>query len=667
MPEFSGEAFEQGILYYTGQEILPFQHGKPWTEKSSHLLNLKKRGLMPITAFTDLSWQDLEQWVGPTILERGKSYRRRVHDLARTDENHVVATVAGSEPYITHVWLTDNEPDYECSCPYWGPCKHAVAVILAYLDCIKSEQSVPLIEPGDLDARLLVYGLAEEQDSEFGIDVEKARTTLKAMTKTQLIEWAMGVFTDHPSIFDSLACSAPPGDIAVDKVVARLHQQIRKTGDERGWQDHWNDNGYTPDYSPIQKQLEKLLSGGHIDAILELGEELFSLGITQVGESDDEGETASEIVGCLAVVFAAMRKSKRPAAQRMIWFWNKLLEDEYGLLDELESPIDYAAMKRTDWRELVEEFNQRLDNCPDPKGESAGYGDKYRRQRLLEFALEALTQAGEPERATELMIAELPYCDNYVGLVDYLLAGNADDQAEHWAYQGFHKTICSLPGIAGQLVERLLDMAGKRRDWLLLAALHVDKFLQNTSVDNYRLARKSSQKAGCRAQIQTELLRFLETGESPLSTADWPLPGTGLKFPKPIYRQSFPDYEALIAIALFEKRVEDALHWYQKTGNNSYHAEAIAQAVQKTNPDVSLDYWRGKVDALIAKVKPAAYREAMPYLRKIQKLMLSSGRVDDYRRYISALRQQHKAKRRLMEELDTLESKGKKNRLILED
>ncbi len=622
---------------------------------------------MPITSLTTLSWNDLEQWAGPTILARGKSYRRRVHDLALTDEDHLIATVAGSEPYITRVWLTDDEPDCECSCPYnWGPCKHAVAVIVAYLDCIKSEQSVPLIEPGDLDARLSVYGLADELDSEFDIDVEEARTALKAMTKAQLIEWALGVVTDHPSIFDSLPSKALPGDDVVDKTVARLRQQIRKTGDERGWQDNWNNDGYIPDYSPIQKQLEKLLGGGHIEVILELGEELFSLGITQVGESDDEGETASEIAGCLAVVFAAMRNSKRPAAQRMIWFWNKLLEDEYGLLDELESPIDYTAMKRTDWREVVEEFNQRLGNCPDPKGDSTGYGDKYRRQRLLEFTLEALTHAGETERATELMIAELPYCDNYVELVDYLLASDADDQAEHWAYQGFHKTISALPGIAAQLVERLLDLAGKRKDWPQLAALHVDNFLQNTSVDHYRLARKSSQKAGCRAQIQAELLRFLETGESPLSTSDWPLPGTRLKFPKPKYRQSIPDYEALIAIALFDKRAEDALHWYQKTGNKSYHAEAIAQAVQKTNPEVSLGIWQGKVETFIAKVKPAAYREAMPYLRKIQKLMLSCGRADDYRRYIATLRKQHKAKRRLLEELDTLESKSKKNRPILE-
>jgi uncharacterized Zn finger protein len=117
---------------------------------------------------------------------------------------------------------------------------------------------------------------------------------------------------------------------------------------------------------------------------------------------------------------------------------------------------------------------------------------------------------------------------------------------------------------------------------------------------------------------------------------------------------------------LYEKHTEDALHWYQKTGNKSFHAEAIAQAVQKTNPDVSLGIWQGKVEAFIAKVKPAAYRDAMPYLLKMQKLMLSSGRADDYRRYIATLRKHHKAKRRLMQELDALENRSKNNRPILE-
>ena len=81
---------------------------------------------------------------------------------------------------------------------------------------------------------------------------------------------------------------------------------------------------------------------------------------------------------------------------------------------------------------------------------------------------------------------------------------------------------------------------------------------------------------------------------------------------------------------------------------------------RKTHPDVSIDVWQGKAESLIARVQPSAYRAAMPYLSKMERLMQRLGRSDDYRRYIAALRVRHKAKRRLMAELDTLEKRKKK-------
>ncbi len=617
---------------------------------------------MTANPFTSLSWNDLEQWVGSTILERGKGYQRHVYDLVVTEENHLIANVTGTEQYITRVWLDDGEPVCECNCPYWDACKHAVAVILVYLDYTKSKRPVQLIKPDELDARLSVYGIADEQD----INIEQARAMLKSMTKAQIIEWSMEVLTVDPSLFDTLPIKRPLPDDDLHKTVTRLRQQIRKTASERGWQNHWNNSGYIPDYSPLQKQLEKLLKGGHIEAVLELGEELFTLGITQVEESDDEGETASELSSCLGVLFEAMSKSQRSAAERMIWFWDKLLNDDFGLLDELTPPIDNTAMKKADWLKVVEEFNARLENCPKPKSNDWSSG-KYHRQQLLKCTLDALSQAGENERATELMVAELPYSDNYVELVESLLTKRDYDQAEHWAYQGFNKTIGPLPGIAWKLVSQLLEIAMLRKDWLLVAALRMETFLQQTNIENYRLIKKDAQKAGCWQQIQPELLHFLETGASPLSSVDWPLPDTMLKFQKSKHRRGFPDYNALIEVALYEKRTEDALRWFQKTSDKNYHAEAIAQAVKNTHPDVSFDIWQHKVESLIAKVKPAAYREAMPYLKKMKTLMQSLKRSDDYRDYVTRLRQQHKAKRRLIEELDALDSKGKKNRPILSD
>ena len=47
----------------------------------------------------------------------------------------------------------------------------------------------------------------------------------------------------------------------------------------------------------------------------------------------------------------------------------------------------------------------------------------------------------------------------------------------------------------------------------------------------------------------------------------------------------------------------------------------------------------------------------------MQSLMQSLKRDDDYRRYIAGLRRQHKAKRKLMEELDALDN-NKRGRIL---
>ncbi len=608
-----------------------------------------------------LGSEDLEQWAGSVVLKRGKGYRRHVYDLAVTEEGHLVANVIGSESYLTRVWMTGDKPDHECSYPYTGPCKHAVAVILTYLDLVASGTSVPQIEPDELSARLSTYGLAAGSGTEQAIEHEEARAALEVLTKAQLVEWAMSRVAFDPSLLVTLPLAAPPPptDKTRDKAVARLRQQIRKTGSERVWQDYWRHQGSTPDYSPIREQLKKLLNDGNHEAVLELGEELFELGVTQVEESDDEGKTASGITNCLAVVLDALSRTKRPAAKRMIWYWDKLLDDAYCLLDGLKPPVDKNQMTRDDWREVAEAFGNRLAASPKPERDGRWSSERYRRKQLLGYTRQALSEAGEDQQAVEWLIAELPYCDNYVELVDALLESNAYDQAVHWICRGFRQTLEHLPGIAWKLVDRLLDIARRRKDWSLVTALRVEAFLHRIDVDSYRLVEEASSKAGCWQQVRPALLHFLETGATPFTAAGWPLPDTGLQFSSPRFRRNFPDYNALIAIALSEKRSEDALRWFRETPHKDHNADAIAKAVTKTHPDVSLDVWQRKAENLIARVQPSAYREAMPYLSRMEELMQSLGRSDNYRRYVAALRMQHKAKRRLMEELDKLERRKK--------
>ena len=85
---------------------------------------------------------------------RGQGYHRshRVQELAQTESGELVAWVQGGNRYATQVDFKGGDLISTCTCPYGGACKHAVAVVLEYLDCLKKNMEVPKI--ADQDKRL---------------------------------------------------------------------------------------------------------------------------------------------------------------------------------------------------------------------------------------------------------------------------------------------------------------------------------------------------------------------------------------------------------------------------------------------------------------------------------------------------------------------------------
>jgi uncharacterized Zn finger protein len=83
-------------------------------------------------ALPDLTWADLEAWAGTRIISRGTSYQKGgcVRELAITSDGGLLAWVRGSENYATSVSFIKGRLSSDCTCPYEGNCKHAVAVVL---------------------------------------------------------------------------------------------------------------------------------------------------------------------------------------------------------------------------------------------------------------------------------------------------------------------------------------------------------------------------------------------------------------------------------------------------------------------------------------------------------------------------------------------------------
>ena len=122
-----------------------------------------------IDRFRTLAWNDVEDWAGARIVDRGKRYLAggRVRDLGAAPDGRVVAWVVGTQTYASSVGFgEDGELLAACTCPYWGVCKHAVATLLAFLESLRrEEEAVPL---ADDDRRLaLLDGSDEEEDDDW--------------------------------------------------------------------------------------------------------------------------------------------------------------------------------------------------------------------------------------------------------------------------------------------------------------------------------------------------------------------------------------------------------------------------------------------------------------------------------------------------------------------
>ena len=115
------------------------------------------------TILRKLDFDDLLHWAGEKIVNRGKSYVKHVDQLARTEDNALVAWVTGTERYATSVQI-DNDASLDdlCTAPRnTGRCKHAVAVVLATAEQVKAKQAIPLLDE-DSDRGQTSFGDEEE-------------------------------------------------------------------------------------------------------------------------------------------------------------------------------------------------------------------------------------------------------------------------------------------------------------------------------------------------------------------------------------------------------------------------------------------------------------------------------------------------------------------------
>jgi uncharacterized Zn finger protein len=634
--------------------------------------------------FERLDWDDLEQWAGSRILSRGQGYQRshRVKELAQTQTGALVAWVHGGQKYATEVDFEDGELISICTCPYGDNCKHAVAVVLEYLDHVKKkieinkatekDQRLALLE--GMDEEDWEHEFEEEEDEKIDSDRIVSRKSGKLVpvdlkgfwegqTKEQLISLLKDLFERYPSVREDLQDRQNLSKGSVKRVVGAARKEIHELSSSPGWRNHWNKEGYVPDYSRVKNQLESLLANGHADEVVGLGKELLETGIRQVEMSDDEGETGIQISSCLDIVFQALPQSSLSSVDQMLWAIDAELKDDYELCYGSES-FWKNEQKASDWSVVADKLIQRLNEFKSTRGED-NFSKNYQRDRLSDRIIQALENAGRPEEIIPVCEQEAVKTGSYPRLVEALRKAKRYEEAEQWISKGMRATQKQWPGIAKQLKDSLREMREREGNWLKVAAFRTEDFLQSPSLHTFLDMKKAAEKAKVWPEVRAAALLYLETGKLPSSDPSWPLPETGVKEDRETRRSEFPMADVLIDIAIEEKRPDEVLRWYNQCkskkqiflGWDGYQEDQIAEAVADHYPDRALAIWKNVAEKQIALTKPKAYEASAVYLRKVHSLLKKLERGNEWKSYLSELRQANARKPKLIEILNRLEGR----------
>ena len=201
----------------------------------------------------ELTWEDLQEWAGTTIVSRGQSYQRNHHvqELAHTPSGGVIAWVQGTQRYATLVEIEEGELTSVCTCPYWDTCKHAVAVVLEYLEHRKQDIKIPTIT--DRDRRLkLLQGIGEFEDTGAGhtVFMQSRKTVadelhhyLEKQTKAELIALLEELAERYTTVLEDLRDRRDLSMGTLTELVDTVREEIQELGSEPDWDDYWENEG----------------------------------------------------------------------------------------------------------------------------------------------------------------------------------------------------------------------------------------------------------------------------------------------------------------------------------------------------------------------------------------------------------------------------------------
>jgi len=590
-----------------------------------------------------------------------------------------------------------------CTCPVgWNGCKHAVAVLATYLDMLAKSAVVPLADAANDRWEELTNSVSEAppddfedsdeaDESENGEDPmiprrragkacdDKIRKHIDAKSREELAELVWSLTQRFPELHEEFRERIALGEGDADRLIAEARKELRRATSEPGWRNYWKGEGYTPDFSRLARYIDRMVELGQADAVVKLSRKIMAQGMEQIGQSNDEGETATAFAECLPPIFRAVNQSRLSSVQKLLFAIDADLKDEYSVIESCQLDTVFESnIDPSDWSATADLLAGRLTS--DVRSGS-NFHDKYQRERIADWLVKALTSAGRDSEVIAVREREARVTGSYGRLVPLLIERKRYDEAERWAAEGIRKTAKDAPGIADQLAKMMAELARLRKQWKVAAAHAAWAFFDRPGCENFAALVAVAERAGCLDSVKRKALEFLETGKLPYSITaknngpssvtfrpDWPLLMPDYLLPLLRNGDQRPHYDILIDMAIAERHPDEILRWFdlwraaaknQRAGSlygfGSY-ADRVAAAVAEAHPQRALEIYRGCVDTNLTQASISAYETVAAYLKKMRPILKSLDRGLEWNDLVAKIRVNYRNRPRFMEILDRLEA-----------
>ena len=251
----------------------------------------------------------------------------------------------------------------------------------------------------------------------------KIEQHLRAKSQDELADLVWSLVRRFPEVYQEFRERIALQEGDVERLVAEARREIRKVTSEPAWRNHWNGEGHRPDYSRDPPSLRAAPGTRPCRRGRVAGPGVPPPGMEQVGQSHDEGETATAFAECLPVVFEAVTQSSLSGPERLLFAIDAELADDFDAIGDATAvgprrrriePEDWSAVADT----LIGAAGGEPSRRPRVGTTSRATTE---RDRVTSWIATALEEAGRDEEVSALYESEARATGSYERLVAFLI------------------------------------------------------------------------------------------------------------------------------------------------------------------------------------------------------------------------------------------------------